>query len=86
MAEYCIIGYLNIFVENESFRNIIIAWFTTHKRGSHQDAWQAIQDSGLNAIYKALEPGDIHKILDWMVEQGLLGKPENSTITYTLSE
>lgn len=84
MAEYCILGYLNDFVEVWGLHTTILSWMASSKKMSHTEVWDAIQASGLDASIKALEPRDIHTILEWMFGQGLIGKPENSTITYVI--
>jgi len=87
MADYCIEGYLNTFVtpspEGWGLDVTILSWIDTNKKMTHLEVYQAIQDSDLDVVVKALEADDIRKIMDWMVAQGQIGKPENQTITYT---
>ncbi len=87
MADYCTIAYLNSMVTPSptgwGLDVTIKAWVTTDKKVTHSDIWDKIQASGLDAVIKALSKDEIRTIMDWMVSQGQIGKPELQTITYS---
>ena len=84
MADYCILGYLDTFVRDWQIHVTILSWLAANKKMSHAQVWQAIQDDpDLAPAVKALEQDDIRKIMDWMFKEGMVGKPETQSITYT---
>ena len=87
MADYCIVGYLDIFVQpgpaGYALGATISSWLQTYKKQSHTQIYDLIQGTEwLPAEVKALEPEHIRIIMDWMVAQGLIGRAENQQITY----
>jgi hypothetical protein len=90
--EYCIIGYLDEFVkpnpEGWGLDVTILSWLNTNKNMSHVEVWQAIQDDPQfdGTAPRNLEQDSIKKIMEWMFDHGMIGKPGNESITYTPPE
>jgi hypothetical protein len=86
MADFCELGYLNAFVTPAptgwGLDTTIKSWLATDKRNTHIEILDKIQAGTFDPAVKGLSTTDIKTIMDWMVGQGMIGKPETQTITY----